>query len=72
MTLQIWVCLICVISSYSNGAVQIRAGLELADSHGCNSVLSFSLTVEKPDWSFYLRFPRPEIGLGVLLTVAPP
>ena len=27
--LQIWVCLICVISTYSNGAVQIRMGLEL-------------------------------------------
>ena len=26
----IWVCLICVISTYSNGAVQIRVGLELA------------------------------------------
>ena len=34
--LQIWVCLICVISvalisPYSNGAVQIRVGLELAE-----------------------------------------
>ena len=29
--LQIWVCLICVVSTYSNGAVQIRVGLELAD-----------------------------------------
>ena len=27
VTLQIWVCLICVISPYSNGAVQIRVGL---------------------------------------------
>ena len=26
--LQIWVCLICVISPHSNGAVQIRVGLE--------------------------------------------
>ena len=32
MTLQIWVCLIRVISPYSNGAVQIRVGLELADN----------------------------------------
>ena len=31
---QIWVCLICVISTYSNGAVQIRVGLELADPQG--------------------------------------
>ena len=30
MRLQIWVCLICVKSPYSNGAVQIRVGLELA------------------------------------------
>ena len=29
--LQIWVCLICVISPHSNGAVQIRVALELAD-----------------------------------------
>ena len=28
--LQIWVCLICVISTYSNGDVQIRVGLEFA------------------------------------------
>ena len=27
----IWVCLICVISPHSNGAVQSRVGLELAD-----------------------------------------
>ena len=26
-------CLICVISPYSNGAVQIRVGLELADNN---------------------------------------
>ena len=26
--LQIWACLICVISTHSNGAVQIRVGLE--------------------------------------------
>ena len=31
VTLQIWVCLICVMSPYSNGAVQIQVGLELAD-----------------------------------------
>ena len=31
MRLQIWACLICVISPYSNGAVQIRVGLELTD-----------------------------------------
>ena len=28
--LQIWVCWICAISTYSNGAVQIRVSLELA------------------------------------------
>ena len=32
MRLQIWVCLICVISPHSNGAVQIRVGLVLADN----------------------------------------
>ena len=31
LPLQIWVCLICVISTYSNGAVQIQVGLELAE-----------------------------------------
>ena len=29
--MQIWVCLICVIPTYSDGAVQIRVGLELND-----------------------------------------
>ena len=28
---QIWVCWICVISHYSNGAVKIQVGVELAD-----------------------------------------
>ena len=28
---QFWVCLICVVSPYSNGAVQIRVGLEFAE-----------------------------------------
>ena len=32
--LQIWVCLICVISPYSNRIVQIRVGLELAEETG--------------------------------------
>ena len=31
MALQIWVCLICVISPYSNGAVQIRVVSELTE-----------------------------------------
>ena len=31
VTLQIWVCLICVILPYSNGAVQVQVGLELAE-----------------------------------------
>ena len=31
MRLQIWVWLVCVISPHSNGAVQIRVGLELAE-----------------------------------------
>ena len=31
-----WMCLICVISTYSNGAVQIRVGLELADGPSQN------------------------------------
>ena len=35
---QLWVCFICVISTCSNGAVQIRVGLELADQvRGRNS-----------------------------------
>ena len=29
---QMWLCLICVIPTYSNGAVQTRVGLELS---GC-------------------------------------
>ena len=37
--LQIWVCLICVSLTYSNGAVQIRVGLELAEM---NSIRRFS------------------------------
>ena len=31
-TLQIWVCLTCVISTYSDGAVQIRVCLELVET----------------------------------------
>ena len=31
MQRQIWVCLICVIAPHSNGSVQIRVGLELAE-----------------------------------------
>ena len=37
--LQIWVRLICVISAYSNGAVQIRVGLEFADKRPRNASL---------------------------------
>ena len=32
MRLQILMCLICFIPTYSNGAVQIRVGLELAET----------------------------------------
>ena len=31
---QIWACLICAISTYSNGAMKIRVGLELAEAGG--------------------------------------
>ena len=39
--LQIWVCLIRAMSPYSNGAVQIRAGLELAVANVMPQVLVF-------------------------------
>ena len=45
--LQSWVCLICVVSTYSNGAVQIRVGLELGERVDGELIIA--------DWNFQAR-----------------
>ena len=48
--LKMWVCLICVIAPYSNGAAQLRVGLELADTFGLAELGSYILRNTPERW----------------------
>ena len=63
--LKVWVCLICAISTCSNGAVQIRVGLELSDLRNNFSAapsrvkicVKFSVIHTVFDVTFWWNFP---------------
>ena len=43
---QIGICLICVVSTYSNGGVQIWVGMELSEHTICHTIIACTFTFE--------------------------